>query len=154
LRSTWSTKPKSSSRKAAIEDSDEDHAKVARKTRGGRYDLTNIATTKTPKDRPRNKSKGCSHEALSRGAGKGYRSTVKDAYTPLIRAALVKATPLLRARFEEKYGPAVRECGVVHSEERITVRRIEVDGSVTTFVVEGEAAQDTSEGNRRIGENV
>ena len=81
---------------------------------------------------------------------KGYKSTVKDAYTPLVRAALVKATPLSRARFEEKYGPAVRECGVVHAEERITVRRIEVDGSVTAFVVEGGAAQDTSEGNRRI----
>ena len=59
---------------AAIEDSDEDHAKVARKTRGGRYELTNIATMKTPKNRLRKKSKrrktqlrpvGCSHEALS-----------------------------------------------------------------------------------------
>jgi hypothetical protein len=49
---------------------------------------------------------------------KGYRNTVKDVYTPPIRAALVKATPLSRARFEEKYRPAVRECGVVHSEER------------------------------------
>ena len=88
------------------------------------------------------------------GLEKGYKSTVKDAYTPLYGRRSSKLHPCRWPALRRKYGPAVRECGVVHAEERITVRRIEVDGSVTAFVVEGGAAQDTNEGNRRIGKNV
>ena len=69
-------------------------------------------------------------------------STASDVETPEIRAALVKATPESLARFEEKYLPATRETGVVHSKDRQTVRRIELDGTVRSFIVEGEPARE------------
>ena len=62
--------------------------------------------------------------------------------TPKIRQALVKATPESLERFEEKYLPATRETGVVHSEDRQTVRRVELDGTVRSFLVEGEPARE------------
>ena len=69
-------------------------------------------------------------------------STASDVETPEIRAALVKATPESLARFEEKYLPATRETGVVHSEDRQTVRRIALDGRVRVFSVKGEPARE------------
>jgi hypothetical protein len=60
--------------------------------------------------------------------------------TPAIREALAKATPESLRRFEERYGPAERGCAVVHGDGTITVRRIAVDGSASTTVLEGEEA--------------
>jgi hypothetical protein len=76
---------------------------------------------------------------------KGYLSkpgTASEVETPKIRAALVRATPESLSRFEEKYLPVTRETGVVHSEDRQTVRRIELDGTVRSFLVEGEPARE------------
>ncbi len=81
---------------------------------------------------------------------KGFRDD-PDAHTPEIRQALSRATPESRARFEERFGPSVREHGLVHSEEHITVRRICVDGSVETFTVEGEAARERLRAYREQG---
>jgi hypothetical protein len=60
-----------------------------------------------------------------------------------IRAALAKATPESLRRFEEeRYGPAEHKCGVVHNEDgRVTIRRMALDGSVETAVLEGEEAE-------------
>jgi hypothetical protein len=69
-------------------------------------------------------------------------STALDVETPAIRAALVRATPSSLAHFEEKYLPATRETAAVHSEDRQTVRRVELDGRIRSFLVEGEPARD------------
>jgi hypothetical protein len=68
--------------------------------------------------------------------------TASDVETPEIRKALVKATPESLERFEEKYLPVTRQGGVVHSEDRQTVRVIELDGTVRIFAVEGEPARE------------
>jgi hypothetical protein len=76
---------------------------------------------------------------------KGYLAkpgTVADVETPEIRKALTKATPENLSRFEEKYLPTTRETGVVYSEDRQTVRRIELDGTVRYFLIEGEPARE------------
>jgi hypothetical protein len=75
---------------------------------------------------------------------KGYTvepGTTKDVETPEIREALVRATPESLARFQEKYVTATAETGVVYSEDLQTVRRIDLDGSVKYFLVEGEPAR-------------
>jgi hypothetical protein len=68
--------------------------------------------------------------------------TASDVETPAIREALKRATPESLARFEEKYLPVTRQGGVVHSEDRQTVRVIELDGTVRVFAVEGEPARE------------
>ncbi len=85
---------------------------------------------------------------------KGYTvepGTTPDVETLEIREALVKATPESLARFQEKYVTATAETGVVYSEELQTVRRIELDGSVRYFLVEGEAARQMLEDYRGRG---
>jgi hypothetical protein len=62
-------------------------------------------------------------------------------HVPEIRAALAKATPESLRRFEERYGPAEHKCGVVHDDGRVTIRRMALDGSVETAVLEGEEAE-------------
>ena len=61
-------------------------------------------------------------------------------HVPEIRTALAKATPESLRRFEERYGPAEPECGVIHDDGRVTIWRMALDGSVETAVVEGEEA--------------
>jgi hypothetical protein len=58
-----------------------------------------------------------------------------------IRAVLAKATPESLRRFEERYGPAEHKCGVIHDDGRVTIRRMALDGSVETAVLEGEEAE-------------
>jgi hypothetical protein len=58
-----------------------------------------------------------------------------------IRTALAKATPESLMRFEERYGPAEPECAVIHDDGRVTIRRMALDGSVETAVLEGEEAE-------------
>jgi hypothetical protein len=58
-----------------------------------------------------------------------------------LRAALAKATPESLRRFEERYGPAEHECSVIHDDGRVTTRRMALDGSVETAVLEGEEAE-------------
>jgi hypothetical protein len=60
---------------------------------------------------------------------------------PEIRAALAKATPESLRRFEERYRSAEHKCGVIHDDGRVTVRRMALDGSVETAVLEGEEAE-------------
>jgi hypothetical protein len=80
-------------------------------------------------------------EMLEKGWG-SKPGSASEVETPEIRAALVRATAASLAHFEEKYLPATRETGVVHSEDRQTVRRIELDGTVRSFLVEGEPARE------------
>ena len=62
-------------------------------------------------------------------------------HVPEIRAALAKATPEALRRFEEHYGPVEHVCGVVHDElGRVTIRRMALDGSVESAVLEGDEA--------------
>ena len=58
-------------------------------------------------------------------------------YVSEIRTALAKATPESLRRFEERYGPAEPESAVIHNDGRVTVRRMALDGSVSTAVLEG-----------------
>jgi hypothetical protein len=60
---------------------------------------------------------------------------------PEIRVALARATPESLRRFEEHYGPAERECAVIHNDGRITIRCIALDGSASSTVLEGEEAR-------------
>ncbi len=60
---------------------------------------------------------------------------------PELRTALAKATPESLARFEERYGPAEPECCVIHDDGRLTIRRVTLDGSVSTEIVDGEEAE-------------
>jgi hypothetical protein len=60
---------------------------------------------------------------------------------PESRTALAKATPESLRRFEERYGPAEPECGVIHDDGRVTVRRMALDESVETAILEGEEAE-------------
>jgi hypothetical protein len=72
---------------------------------------------------------------------KSYLSS--EVETPEIRTALKKATPESLSRFEEKYLPVTQEVGLVGlAEDRLVVRRIELDGTVRRFLVEGEAARE------------
>lgn len=68
---------------------------------------------------------------------------------PEIRTALVKATPESLRRFEEHYGPAERECAVIHDDGSVTIRTILIDGGVETKVLEGEEALEYREKVRR-----
>jgi hypothetical protein len=73
---------------------------------------------------------------------KSYLSS-EEVETPEIRAALAQATPESIARFEEKYQiPVTQEVNVVGTEDRQIVRRIALDGSVRSFLLEGEAARE------------
>jgi hypothetical protein len=62
-------------------------------------------------------------------------------HAPEIRVVLAKATPESLRRFEERYGPAEHECGVIHDDGRVTIRRMALDGSVETAVLEGDEAE-------------
>ncbi len=62
-------------------------------------------------------------------------------YASELRAALAKATPESLARFEERYGPAEPECGVIHDDGTVTIRRMGLDGTVSVTVFEGEEAE-------------
>jgi len=78
---------------------------------------------------------------LSEGATETEPEPPHEPHVPEIRAALAKATPESLRRFEEHYGPVEHVCGVVHDElGRVTIRRMALDGSVETAVVEGEEA--------------
>jgi hypothetical protein len=68
--------------------------------------------------------------------------SASDVATPAIRAALVRATPESLESFEERYLPVTRDTAIVHSEDRLTVRRVEMDGTVRSFLVEGEPARE------------
>ncbi len=69
--------------------------------------------------------------------------------TTELRRALAKATPESLRRFEERYGSAEPESGVIHDDGRVTIRRMALDGSVSTTVLEGEEAE---RGRRRARE--
>ena len=77
-------------------------------------------------------------------------TTSKKVETPKIREALVRATPESLARFEEKYFPVTQEVGVGYAEERQVVRRVELDGTVRNFLVEGEAGAPPPGGSRLV----
>ena len=75
---------------------------------------------------------------------KGYSSS-EEVETPEIRKALAQATPESLARFEEKYQlPVTQEIRLVGFPDKgqLVVRRIELDGTVRSFLVEGEAAKE------------
>jgi hypothetical protein len=72
---------------------------------------------------------------------KSYLSS--EVEIPEIRKALKKATPESLSRFEEKYQlPVTQEVNVVQAGDRLIVRRIELDGTVRSFLLEGEAAKE------------
>jgi hypothetical protein len=74
---------------------------------------------------------------------KSYFSS--EVETPEIRKALAQATPESLARFEKKYQlPLTKEVSLVGFPDKgqLIMRRIELDGTVRTFLVEGEAAKE------------
>jgi hypothetical protein len=81
------------------------------------------------------------------GMHKGLYSKPGTAHTvdtPEIREALTKATPESLAHFEERYGAVVGVLpgAVGYSEDLLCFRYIELDGTVRSFVVEGETARE------------
>ncbi len=78
---------------------------------------------------------------LSDGATETEPEPPHEPHVPEIRAALAKATPESLRRFEEHYGPVEHVCGVVHDDGRVTIRRMALDGSVETALLEGEEAE-------------
>ena len=80
-------------------------------------------------------------EDLSEGAPETEPEPPPAPPPPEIRTALAKATPVSLRRFEERYGPAEPECGVIHDDARVTIRRMALDGSVSTTVLEGAEAE-------------
>ena len=74
---------------------------------------------------------------------KSYFSS--EVETPEIRKALAQATPESLARFEEKYQlPVTKEVSLVGFPDKgqLIMRRIELDGGVRSFLLEGEAARE------------
>jgi hypothetical protein len=73
------------------------------------------------------------------------KTYASDVATPSIRKILPQATEASLARFEEKYEhPLTWEVGIVGwpDKDKKLVRRILLDGSVRTFLLEGEAARE------------
>ncbi len=94
----------------------------------------------------------CGIEDLSEGSHEEptpRRQRSNEPTTPLIREALVKATPESLRRFEEHYGPSEPEYAVIHDDGRVTVRTILIDGSVETTYLEGEEALEYREKVRK-----
>ncbi len=76
---------------------------------------------------------------------KGYKSSSEEVETPEIRQALARATPESLARFEQKYQlPVTQEIQLVGFPDKgqLIIRRVELDGRVRSFLVEGEAARE------------
>ncbi len=78
---------------------------------------------------------------LSEGAPETEPEPRREPLVPEIRAALAKATPESLRRFEERYGPAEPECGVIHDDDPVTFRRMALDRAVETAVLEGAEAK-------------
>jgi hypothetical protein len=78
---------------------------------------------------------------LSEGPYEPPQEPPRETRVPEIRAALAKATLESLRRFEERYGPAEPECGVIHDDDRVTIRRMALDGAVETAVLEGAEAK-------------
>jgi hypothetical protein len=69
--------------------------------------------------------------------------TLRDVLEPSpLRQALANATPRSIRRFEERYGPAERDCAVFEGDGTVTVVRIAVDGSRSLETLVGDEAEE------------